>query len=215
LRSPIRAISGFSSLLREQGESELSEDNRTLLSRIENAAKRMMQMTDALLRLARLSRSAVERQALSLARMAEEIHKDFEANHPGRQVELICKDPLNAWGDPQLLRHVMENLISNAWKYTSSKPQATIRLWSEADVHNQTRFLIQDNGVGFDSSYAQRLFQPFYRMHKDSEFPGTGIGLATVARIVYAHGGQVGASATPGGGALFWFSLPNQDDNGA
>ncbi|QGX39057.1 sensor histidine kinase [Permianibacter aggregans] len=215
LRSPIRAISGFSALLREQGESELSEDNRILLNRIESAAKRMMQMTDDLLRLARLSRSAVERKTLSLARIAEEVHKDFEAHHPERHVELICKDPLTAWGDPQLLRHVIENLISNAWKYTSTKPNATIRLWSEADIHNQTRFLIQDNGVGFDSSYAQRLFQPFYRMHKDSEFPGTGIGLATVARIVYAHGGQVGASATPGGGAMFWFSLPNQEDNDA
>lgn len=208
LRSPIRAVNGFSALLREQSEGELSEDNRTLLSRIENAAQRMMQMTDDLLRLAKLSRSAVERQPICLANIAQDIHKDLQSHYPQRQVSLICAGPLEANADPQLMRHVLENLLSNAWKYSATRAAGEIRFWTEPGGNQQCRYLMQDNGVGFDPAYAQRLFQPFYRLHKDTEFPGTGIGLATVARIISAHGGQVGGSATPDGGALFWFTLP-------
>ena len=209
LRSPIRAITGFSSLLREQSENQLDADNKQLLARIELAAVRMMHMTDDLLKLSRLSRTSIDAKTLDLCTISNEIVRDLSHNHSERVVNFDCAPPLIAYGDPRLLRHVMENLLGNAFKYTAPKAIARIHLWSEPSEHHQTRFIVQDNGVGFDESYADRLFQPFSRMHKESEFPGTGVGLATVARIVAAHGGRVGASGKVGEGATFWFSLPN------
>lgn len=209
LRSPIRAISGFSSLLREQSENQLDEENKKLLTRIEMAAVRMMQMTDDLLKLARLSRTSIEAKHIDLCMVSNEIMRDLAHNHNDRALNFNCPPKLTAYGDPRLLRHVMENLLGNAFKYTAPMRVAQIKIWSEPYDQNQTRYVVQDNGVGFDESYAERLFQPFSRMHKESEFPGIGVGLATVARIVAAHGGRVGATGKVGEGAQFWFSLPN------
>lgn len=206
LRAPLRAIEGFSRLLMER-VSNYPEEDRDYLVRIHRATLRMSQLVDDLLSLSRISQAVLTRDKVDLSTVAQEVLADLQATSPERQV--TCSIQPNAWaaGDPRLLRVVLENLLSNAWKYTSKRPQAQITFGCEGQAPELVTFYVQDNGAGFDMTYAGKLFGPFQRLHAESDFPGTGIGLATVQRIVHRHGGRIWAEAALGQGATFYFTL--------
>jgi hypothetical protein len=203
LRAPLRHIDGFSGLLLERADA-LDDAGRDYLQRIRRATGRMNQLIEDLLKLSRITRTEVGKETTDLTRMAREIAADLQAGAPDRHVEFAIEADLRANGDPHLLRVAMENLLSNAWKYTARKPQARIEVGREGeDV-----YYVRDDGAGFDMAYAGKLFGPFQRLHAESEFAGTGIGLATVARIVRKHGGRIWADAAVGQGATFFFTFP-------
>lgn len=206
LRAPLRAIDGFSRALDEDYQSVLDEVARSYLQRIRAGCARMAQLIDDLLQLSRLTRSEMHIEPVNLSKMANEIIADLRQAEPGRQVEAVVEPDLVAKGDLRLSRIVLENLLSNAWKYTSKHPTAHIAFGS-CVRDGQTFYFVRDDGAGFDMSFAGKLFQPFQRMHADKEFPGYGIGLANVQRIVRRHGGQVWAEAAVEQGATFYFSL--------
>jgi signal transduction histidine kinase len=206
LRAPLRAIDGFSQALREDEAARLSPDSLLLLDRLQAAAARMGQLIDDLLRLSRVTRAELKREPVDLSALAESVLAELRQREPGRDVTVSVQPGLTAWGDPRLLRVLLENLLDNAWKFTSKRSGAHIEFFSET-VHGEPHYAVRDNGVGFDMAHAGKLFSPFQRMHKASAFPGTGIGLATVQRIVHRHGGHIEADATPGAGALFRFTL--------
>ncbi|NOZ79439.1 MAG: PAS domain-containing protein [Acidobacteria bacterium] len=203
LRAPLRAIDGFSEALAEELGSGLNERQKDSLDRIRAAAQRMGGMIDDLLKLSRATRVEMRRQRVDLSELAHAVLDELREGDPGRPVEIEVPPGLTAEGDPQLLRLVLQNLIGNAWKFTAPRPRARIELGRlEGGI-----FYVRDNGVGFDMKYADKLFGAFQRLHRQEEFPGTGIGLATVQRIVLRHGGRVWAEAEPGRGATFFFSL--------
>lgn len=206
LRAPLRAVDGFSHALLEDEAGRLSEDGREHLQRLRAAATRMGQLIDDLLMLARVSRAELRRAPVDVSALAREVADELRRREPGRDVTVTIAPGLRAEGDARLLRVLLENLLGNAWKFTSKRPGATIALFAE-ERGGKTQYAVQDNGVGFDMAYASKLFSPFQRLHKATEFPGTGIGLATVQRIVHRHGGHIEADAAPGAGATFRFTL--------
>jgi signal transduction histidine kinase len=206
LRSPLRAIDGFAQALREDEGERLSAEGLRLLTRLQGAATRMGQLIDDLLQLSRVTRAELKREPVDLSALAASVLQELRQREPGRDVTCSLQQGLTAQGDSRLLRVLLENLLGNAWKFTSKRSGAVIELFSET-AGGLTHYAVRDNGVGFDMAYAGKLFSPFQRMHKPSEFPGTGIGLATVQRIVHRHGGEISALATPGGGATFRFTL--------
>jgi signal transduction histidine kinase len=210
LRAPLRSIDGFAQALREDWGDRLDEIGQDHLSRVRNAAQRMGRLIDDLLKLSRLSRAQVQRVDVNLAQIARDIARDLEERNPARKVEWVIDDELRANCDPSLARIVLENLLGNAWKFTSKTPQARIEFTRLADSEPPT-FIVRDNGAGFDMQYAEKLFAPFQRLHGEREFPGTGIGLATVQRIVHKHGGEVRTHAEVGRGAAFYFSFEPAD----
>jgi signal transduction histidine kinase len=163
-------------------------------------------LIDDLLRLAGITQGDLVRSTVNLSRIAAHIVGNLRDNAPGRSVEFTIAQDLIVNGDPRLLRVVLENLFSNAWKFTATKPVALIEFGSKL-IDGQTVFYVRDNGVGFDMAYARHLFRAFQRLHEVREFPGTGIGLATVQRIINKHGGRIWAEAAPGEGATFFFVL--------
>ncbi len=206
LRSPLRAIDGFSHALLEEYGDRLDATGVDYLERVRKAAQRMGNLIDALLKLSRLSRSELHWQRVDLSALAREIAGELTRREPARDVHWHIEPGLFAEGDPGLLRALLENLLGNAWKYTGQTPQPAIRLTRE--IHEgQTAFCVSDNGAGFDMAHAAKLFAPFHRLHTDAEFPGSGIGLATAERIVRRHGGRIWAQAAPGEGAKFCFTL--------
>ncbi len=206
LRSPLRAIDGFSfALLDEYGE-RLDDTGRDYLHRVRQAAQRMGELIDALLKLARISRADLHRQAVDLSAMAEAIMAELRQREPARTVDWACPPNLVVDADPALLRVVLENLLGNAWKYTRRTARPRIRLETE-HRDGERVYCISDNGAGFDMAHAAKLFEPFQRLHSEAEFPGSGIGLATVERIIRRHEGWIGADARPGEGARFCFTL--------
>lgn len=207
LRGPLVALGGFSEVLQLQSGGKLDERETHYLQRIRVATAQMMGMIDALLDLARLSRAPVAPEPVDLGALAEEIVESHRASAPARAVDLTVHRPLHAVGDPRLLRLVMQNLIGNAWKFTSVRERAAIAVGAERGEDGEAVYYVRDNGAGFDLAHAQRLFAPFQRMHAQSEFPGHGIGLANVSRIVRLHGGRVWADSRPGEGATFRFTL--------
>ncbi|HEX3764302.1 MAG TPA: ATP-binding protein [Kofleriaceae bacterium] len=209
LRAPLRAMSGYSTTLIEDHADRLDADARARLDRIAAGAVRMSEIIDALLSLARLSRPATRREPVDLTRLAHEVVDQLRAGEPGRQVEFIAARDLVVEGDPDLLRVVLDNLLGNAWKFTSKQREARIELGRD-DAGGGSAYYIRDNGAGFDMALADRLFAPFKRLHTVSEFAGTGIGLATVQRIVRRHGGRIWADSAPSRGATFHFTLPTQ-----
>jgi len=213
LRAPLRSIDGFSqALLEDYGES-LDETGNDHLQRVRAATQRMGQLIDDLLQLSRISRLVSECQRVDLSAIAREIIREFREKCPQRAVEVTIQDGLGADGDPRLLRIVLENLLSNAWKFTSKKKHAHIEFGS--GVHNgASAFFVRDDGVGFDMVYADKLFGAFQRLHSVVEFEGTGIGLATVQRIIHRHGGQVWAEGTLNQGATFYFTLEPLNEEG-
>jgi signal transduction histidine kinase len=162
---------------------------------------------DDLLRLSRVSRGDLKRAKVDLSRLARDVIKGFEIGAPDRRVQVRIDDDLETDGDPGLLRILMENLLSNAWKYTSKISDARIEFGTAPQQNGTPIYCVRDNGVGFPMQYVDRLFQPFQRLHRQEEFPGTGIGLTTVQRIIQRHGGKIWAESSPNNGATFYFSV--------
>lgn len=208
LKAPIRAITGFSRMLAEDYGATLDERGRDVLARVERGARQMAMMTDALLALGRMSLAPLRVEPFDLSAGAERILADLRRESPERSVAVTVAPQLEAKGDPVLLGIVLTNLLSNAWKYTSQTEGARIAFGRSPD-HEQTYF-VRDNGAGFDMAHAHQLFRPFHRLHSPSEFPGIGVGLATVRRAVARHGGRVWAESEVGNGATFYFSLPHR-----
>jgi PAS domain S-box-containing protein len=206
LRSPLRGIDGFSQALEEDYADKLDDEGRNFLFRIRAAARRMGELIDDLLKLSKITRAEMRRVPVDLTALAKTIAADLERRDPKRQVQWEIAEGLTVQGDPQLLCVAMENLLSNAWKFTGKKPDACIRVASR-EVDGANTFYVRDNGAGFDMTYSAKLFGAFQRLHTVAEFEGTGIGLATVQRIMHRHGGRAWAEGVLGEGATVYFSI--------
>jgi PAS domain S-box-containing protein len=206
LRAPLRAIDGFSQALLDELGDALGETGRGYANRVRSSAQRMATLIDDLLRLSRVTRSPLHRQRVDLGELFRSTVAALQRDEPNRRVELATSGDLVTRGDPRLLAIMFDNLVGNAWKFTSRREVAHITLASE-DTGGERVFSISDDGVGFDMAYVQKLFGVFNRLHTDSEFPGTGVGLATVQRVVARHGGRVWARGEVGNGATFSFTL--------
>lgn len=210
LRAPLRAMAGFSQALIEDYGDQLSDDAHVYLDQINIASLRMGELIDGLLVLSRSTRAEMHHDNIDLSSMANNILTELARADPQRNLAYEVAPGLSARGDARMIDAVMRNLLGNAWKYTSSTLQPSIRVYSERKDGNHF-FCVSDNGAGFDMAHSSKLFQPFQRLHRQEEFPGTGIGLATVQRIVHRHGGVIKAEGAPGKGATFCFSLPLAD----
>ena len=206
LRAPIRVVEGFTRIVKEDYGKQLDRVGNDHLDRVLGAATRMNLMIDALLTLARLSQQPLARQRVNLSQLAGFVADDLRRGAPEREAQIDIEPQLTAWGDPTLLRLVLENLLGNAWKYCSRCPQTRISL-ALVQHGDRQAFVVRDNGAGFDMRSADRLFGLFQRLHSASDFPGHGVGLASVRRIVQRHGGDIWAEAEPGVGASFYFTL--------
>lgn len=206
LRAPLRSIDGFSQALLEDYGAALDGKGSEYLARVRAATQRMGDLIDALLLLSRVTRAEMSIQPVDLADVAGTIADDLRLREPGRAVEVVITRPAPASGDPRLLAIALTNLTDNAWKFTSRRDRARVEFGQHADGSG-TVFYVRDNGVGFDMQYADKLFGAFQRLHADTDFHGTGIGLATVHRIIERHGGRVWAESQPGVGTTFFFSL--------
>jgi len=206
LRAPIRVVEGFTKIVKEDYGAVLDAVGHDHLDRVLGAAARMNSMIDALLQLSRLSSQPIARVPVNLSQIAGFVVDDLRLEHPERDVDVEIEPQLLASGDPTLLRMLLENLLGNAWKYTGNTENARIGLSRRPG--ETTGFTVHDNGAGFDMRYADRLFGVFQRLHSASEFPGTGVGLASVRRIVRRHHGEVWAESEPERGTRFHFTLP-------
>ncbi|KRA20850.1 CHASE domain-containing protein [Lysobacter sp. Root604] len=210
LRAPLRAIEGFSRILIEKHAAQLDDSGRDYLSRVRKAAGRMGELIDALLQMSRLARSELKFDRIDLSRMAGEIVEELRTADPQRSVEVEIEPGLTVVGDAPLLRNLLANLLGNAWKFTRGQAQARIAFGATTNAQGLTEFHVRDNGAGFAQEYVGKLFRPFQRLHTDSDFPGHGIGLASVKRIVERHGGSIRAEGVEGKGATFTFTLPGE-----
>lgn len=206
LRAPLRAIDGFSQALVEDAGPTLNEEHRSHLTRVRQAAQRMGLLIDDLLKLARVTRADVKVEDVELTAMAQEIAGELQDAEPERQVEFTITPNLRAKADPRLLQVVLQNLLSNSWKFTGPRSPARIE-FGKSELNGRPTYYIRDNGVGFDMSYAGKMFGAFQRFHDARDFAGTGVGLATVQRIIHKHGGRIWAESQPGNGATFFFTL--------
>jgi PAS domain S-box-containing protein len=207
LRAPLRSIDGFSQALVEEYEHAVDDQGRDYLRRIRAAATRMGELIDDLLNLSRVTRREMRHERVDLTALARAAVDQLERGKLYRPVEFVAAEHLVASGDAQLLRIVLENLLGNAWKFSSRAERPRVEFGAVTTAEGDRAFFVRDNGVGFDMAHAQKLFGAFQRLHAMHEFPGTGIGLATVQRIVARHGGRVWADASPGEGATFYFTL--------
>jgi PAS domain S-box-containing protein len=207
LRAPLRGMSGFATMLRDAYRDKLDDEGKDWLEEILLNAKRMSTLIDGLLSLSRVTRSEMKPESLDLSALARSVAGDLRAGDPSRVVELVVADDLRADVDPRLALVLLENLLGNAWKFTSKAPAARVEVGTTGEGEART-FFVRDNGAGFDMAYAANLFAPFRRLHTVAEFPGTGIGLATVQRVVHRHGGRVWADGRVNEGATFYFTLP-------
>jgi two-component system NtrC family sensor kinase len=207
LRAPLRAIDGFSQMLLEEYGEKLDERGMDWLNRVRAGTKRMGQLIDAMLGLAHVARAALRSERVDLSRVARSVAGQLRATQPDRDTEFVIPARLDAQGDPNLLRAVLDNLMGNAWKFTSRRSRGCVELGVVPETRPQVYF-VRDNGAGFDMTYAGKLFGPFQRLHSSAEYDGTGIGLATVRRIVDRHGGRVWAEGVVDEGATFYFTLP-------
>ncbi len=207
LRAPLRAIDGFSQALLEDYSTAIDDQGQDYLNRVRTAAQRMGRLIDDLLKLAKVSQASINMERIDLTSMAEAILEEFRSRDPNRQIHIEVEQDMSAVGDPQLIQIALENLLSNAWKYTGKVAKATIK-FGTGTQEGSTFYCIGDNGAGFDMVYAGKLFGAFQRLHHSRDYPGTGVGLATVQRIIHRHGGQIWADAVVGQGATFYFTLP-------
>lgn len=204
LRAPLRHMVGFSTALIEDYGAQFDGTAKLYLDCIGKAGRKMETLLDALLMLSRLSRQELNCHMVDLTSMARECAAKLKETAPERQGEFSIADDLSAWGDPALLRVLVQNLLENAWKYTGPRRKAQI---SVGQIEEGDVFFVRDNGVGFDMNYANRLFEVFQKLHHEAEFPGVGAGLAAVQRIVRRHGGRVWAESVQNQGATFYFTL--------
>lgn len=206
LRSPLRAMDGFSQALLEDYGQKMDDTGKNFLVRIRLASQRMGHLIDDLLGLSRLTRGEMTRAPTDMTDLARKAAEEVHQQHPERNVELTIADGMTANCDAHLIGIVLQNLFSNAWKFTGKEPNPKIEMGTtEREGHRA--FFVRDNGAGFDMQYVDKLFRPFQRLHSSAEFEGNGIGLATVQRIVHRHGGTVAAEGQPGKGATFFFSI--------
>jgi PAS domain S-box-containing protein len=206
LRAPLRSIDGFSQALMEDYGKQLPAEAMNFLERVRTSAQRMAKLIDDLLNLSHITRAPVENRPVDLSSLAQDIVHDLQQNEPERKVTVHISPNLITTGDPHLLRVALENLINNAWKFTSKVEQARIEVGSKPENGRQIYF-VRDNGAGFDMAYANKLFGAFQRLHAVTEFPGTGIGLATVQRIIHKHGGRIRVESAVNEGTTFFFTL--------
>jgi PAS domain S-box-containing protein len=209
LRAPLRGMSGFAQILLDDYGEKLDAEGRDCLHEIHNNALRMASLIDALLSLARVSRSDLKPEWTDLSVLARNIGSELAVSDGQHHVQLVVEEGLCAQVDPRLCRNLLDNLLGNAWKFVGKTANPRIEFGS-TDKEGVRAFFVRDNGAGFDMAYAQKLFEPFQRLHTVREFPGTGIGLATVQRIVHRHGGRVWAEGSVDAGATFLFTLPAQ-----
>ena len=208
LRAPLRGIDGFSQALLEDYSQNLDQIGKQHLERVRAAAQRMSALIDDLLDLSRITRAEIQREQIDLSEMALAVAQELSQHDPARKVEFAIAPDLEAEGDPGLLHAVLENLLGNGWKFTSRRPAARIE-FGRIQANGESVFFVRDNGAGFDPAYAQRLFGAFQRLHATAEFPGTGVGLASVQRIIHRHGGRLWAEGAVNEGATFFFTLPS------
>jgi len=210
LRAPLRSLDGFSQVLFEDYANQLDEQGKDYLQRIRKASQHMAELIDALLMLSRMTRKEIHYETVDLSTLAQAILAELRQTQPKRQIEVVIEEGLVVKGDPQLLRVVIENLLANAWKYTSRKPEVRIEVGALRQEDGKRTYFVRDNGAGFDMAFADKLFKAFQRLHTPNEFPGVGIGLATVQRIIHRHGGRVWAEGEVEKGATFFFTLSNK-----
>lgn len=214
LRAPLRAIEGFSAALAEDYAAQLDGDGQQLLARVRAAAVRMGVLIDGLVELTRVGKRPLAREELDVSAMAASIVAALRSRDPGRSVRVQIAPRLIAHGDRALLRLALEQLLGNAWKFSAYNPDAAIELGALPGSHPALLF-VRDNGVGFDPKYAAGLFQPFQRLHASEDFPGIGIGLALVQRVIRQHGGRIWMESAAGQGASVFFCLDASADAAA
>jgi light-regulated signal transduction histidine kinase (bacteriophytochrome) len=211
LRAPLRAVSGFSAALLKNCRDSLGETGLGYVERIRDASGQMAELIDDLLDFAHVSQAALRLQTVDLGAEAASIAAALRQSEPGRQVTVTIERPALARADVRLIRTVLQNLLENAWKFTSYRTDASIAFGSMPASSSGTCYYVRDNGAGFDSAYAGKLFTPFQRLHSARDFPGTGIGLASVRQIVERHGGRVWAESAVDAGATFYFTLGEEN----
>jgi light-regulated signal transduction histidine kinase (bacteriophytochrome) len=202
----LRTIDGFSRILLEDYADRLDEEGEDYLGRVRGASKHMDTLIEDLLDLSRVSRGPLRREVVDLSAMARDIVKKLERAHPERRVKFVAQEGVVAFGDANLLAVALENLLGNAWKFTKNQPHPRIEFGLLKHGDTPT-YYVRDNGIGFEMAYVDKLFGAFQRLHSVSEYEGTGIGLATVQRIIHRHGGRVWAEGEVGKGATFYFTL--------
>ncbi len=211
LRAPLRAIDGFSRILLDEQAEALDAAGRNLLERVRRASQHMGRLIDDLLKLARVTRSDFQMQDVDLSALAAEVAEAQRQQMPEHAVEFSCAPGLHAHGDAKLLRIAFDNLLGNAWKFTGGRSAARVEFGMHEEAGEKVYF-VADNGAGFDMAFADKLFGAFQRLHDTGEFPGTGIGLATVQRVIHKHGGHIWAQAAVDTGASFFFTLARQQE---
>lgn len=205
LRAPLRAIDGFARALSEDCGERLDDDGRRYLQHVLDAAQRMSGMLEGLLGLARIHRAELHPTPVAFSRITHELVERLRAAEPSRAVEVVVPDDLTAECDASLFRIALEALLQNAWKFTRGRAPARIEIGVQSTT--PTVYFVRDNGVGFDTRYADKLFGPFQRLHSEREFEGVGVGLAAAQRVIRRHGGRIWADAAPDRGATFYFTL--------
>jgi light-regulated signal transduction histidine kinase (bacteriophytochrome) len=204
LRAPLRTIDGFSLALQEDYSAAVDDNGRDYIHRVRGGVQRMGQLIDALLQLSRITRTEILRENFSMSGLAESVASDLREQNQDRKLSFDVEPGLDAYADPRLTRIALENLMGNAAKFTAKVPHAEVRFgWDP----KQNAWYVRDNGAGFDMVYADKLFGAFNRLHGDKDFRGSGIGLATVARVVHGHHGRIWANSAVNQGATFWFTL--------
>jgi light-regulated signal transduction histidine kinase (bacteriophytochrome) len=206
LRGPLDALNGFSYLLLKQHGANLDEQAHDLIQHIRASGKRMTELIDDLLNLSRVTTSTMRLERVDLGAIARTFMEELGRAEPDRKVEFVASMNGEAYGDPHLLRIVIENLLRNAWKYTSHHQQARVE-FGRLEDDGRVSYFVKDDGSGFDPKATSRLFKPFQRLHSSNEFPGNGVGLATVRRIIHRHGGEIWAKGAVEKGATFYFTL--------
>lgn len=206
LRSPLTTIAGQAGLL-ELSLAGATDDQKRRLQRIQGSVKQMSELIDALLMLSRISRHTLHRELVDVSALTQEVVADLRRQHPKHDVEVMVQPGMIVHGDRRLLSDMLVNLLGNAWKFTAKTPHPRVDV-GQISSGSMATLYIRDNGAGFDMAYEQKLFKPFQRLHGPAEFDGSGVGLATVARIIERHGGRIWAEAKPNNGAVFYFTLP-------
>ena len=206
LRAPLRAVTSFSQILLCEAAEKLDSDQRDSLQRVINAGKYMSDLIDDILELSRITRKELQREPVDLSGLVRDVLEQLRRAEPEREVTVAIADGVNVDGDPRLLRVALENLLGNAWKYTSKIEHPSIEFGTTVQ-QEKTVYCVKDNGIGFDMRYAEKLFHAFQRLHNSQDYEGTGVGLATVQRVVQRHGGEIWASSEPGKGSSFYFTL--------